>query len=50
MGKTALAQAAARTAVARSWFPGGAVTVDLHGYDPDPAAVAWPAQLYAGLE
>lgn len=29
--------------------PGWAVSVDLHGYGPDPAAVAWPAQLHAGL-
>ena len=49
VGKTALAQAAARAAAARGWFPGGAVSVDLHGYDPDPAQVVWPAQLYAGL-
>ena len=49
VGKTALAQAAARAAVAQGWFPGGAVTVDLHGYDPDPDQVVWPAQLYAGL-
>ena len=49
VGKTALAQAAARAATARGWFPGGAVTVDLHGYDPDPAQVVWPAQLYGGL-
>jgi hypothetical protein len=49
VGKTALAQTAARAAVARGWFPGGAVTVDLHGYDPDPLQVVWPTQLYAGL-
>jgi len=49
VGKTALAQAAARAAVARGWFPGGVVTVDLHGYDPDPAQVVWPTQLYPGL-
>lgn len=49
VGKTALAHAAARAAVTRGWFPGGAVTVDLHGYDPDPAQVVWPTQLYPGL-
>ncbi|MEO7196345.1 MAG: ATP-binding protein [Pseudonocardiaceae bacterium] len=31
VGKTALAWQAARTAVGRGWFPGGAVIVDLHG-------------------
>ena len=49
VGKTALAQAAARASVGRGWFPGGAISVNLHGYDPDPATVVWPAQLYAGL-
>ena len=49
VGKTALAQAAARAAVTAGWFPGGAVTVNLHGYDPDPTQVVWPAQLYPGL-
>lgn len=35
VGKTALAWHAAATAVNEGWFPGGAVMVDLHGYDPD---------------
>jgi tetratricopeptide (TPR) repeat protein len=34
VGKTALARRAARAAVGRGWFPGGAVLVDLHGYEP----------------
>jgi len=34
VGKTALARHAASIAVGRGWFPGGAVLVDLHGYDP----------------
>jgi tetratricopeptide (TPR) repeat protein len=49
VGKTALAQAAARAAVAREWFPGGVLTMDLHGYDTDSAEIVWPAQLYAAL-
>ena len=34
VGKTSLARHAAAKAVERGWFPGGAVMVDLHGYDP----------------
>ncbi|MEV7442911.1 tetratricopeptide repeat protein [Streptomyces sp. NPDC091204] len=33
IGKTALALHAAHEAVARGWFPGGALFVTLHGYD-----------------
>ncbi|XVS67092.1 ATP-binding protein [Actinosynnema sp. CA-299493] len=33
VGKTALAVAAARRAVAAGWFPGGVVMADLRGYD-----------------
>jgi len=44
VGKTALAWQAARTAVGRGWFPGGAVLVDLHGY----AQVA-PERVYAAV-
>ncbi len=47
VGKSALAQAAARTAVARGWFPGRVLLTDLHGYDPDEAVS--PAQLWAPL-
>ena len=34
VGKTALAWQVAQVAVTRGWFAGGAVFVDLHGYDP----------------
>jgi len=34
IGKTELAVQAARTALARGWFPGGAFFVDMFGYDP----------------
>ncbi|MFJ6063698.1 tetratricopeptide repeat protein [Streptomyces tendae] len=36
VGKTALAVEAAHRARARGWFPGGALFVDLRGYDDDP--------------
>lgn len=49
VGKTALALHAAREAVRRGWFPGGAVWVDLRGYDPDPDEQLWPAQLSGEL-
>jgi tetratricopeptide (TPR) repeat protein len=46
MGKTALAWQAARAAVGRGWFAGGAAFVDLHGFDPktriQPALVFAP--------
>ncbi len=35
VGKTALARLAAAEAVQRGSFPGGAVFVDMHGYDPN---------------
>ncbi|MCA1702560.1 MAG: tetratricopeptide repeat protein, partial [Actinobacteria bacterium] len=34
VGKTTLAWQVARAAVGRGWFAGGAVFVDLHGYEP----------------
>lgn len=34
VGKTELAGQAARAALARGWFPGGVLFVDLFGYDP----------------
>lgn len=34
IGKTALARRVAAISVQRNWFPGGAVQIDLHGYDP----------------
>jgi hypothetical protein len=49
VGKTALARQAARTAVGRGWFPGGAVIVDLHGYDPEPIAQVASEQVYVSL-
>lgn len=36
VGKTELAIQAAHAAVAASWFPGGVVFLDLHGYDQAP--------------
>ncbi|MER5547187.1 tetratricopeptide repeat protein [Streptomyces sp. NPDC002589] len=36
VGKTALALAAAHEARGRGWFPGGALFVDLHGYEGTP--------------
>lgn len=36
IGKTALALEAAHRACAAGWFPGGALFVDLRGYDDDP--------------
>jgi hypothetical protein len=41
VGKTALACLAARTAVGRGWFPGGAVIVELHGPGSDPVTPEW---------
>jgi tetratricopeptide (TPR) repeat protein len=46
VGKTALAWQVARAAVGRGWFAGGAMFVDLHGFDPqariEPALVFAP--------
>jgi tetratricopeptide (TPR) repeat protein len=47
IGKTALARHTATLAVEQGWFPGGAIVVDLHGYDPDPAMRVQPGQVYA---
>lgn len=44
VGKTALVRQAARTAVGRGWFPGGAVLVDLHG-----CAQVAPERVYPSL-
>ncbi|MDT7596077.1 MAG: hypothetical protein QOJ06_1623 [Pseudonocardiales bacterium] len=49
VGKTALARQAARTAVGRGWFPGGAVIVDLHGYDLEPIAQVATERVYVSL-
>ncbi|CCH33054.1 tetratricopeptide repeat protein [Actinosynnema sp. NPDC047251] len=48
VGKTALAQHAAAVAVDRGWFPGGAVMVNLRGYDPDDRRIR-PGQVFAPL-
>ena len=47
--KTALAEAAARVAVGRGWFTGGAVTAGLHGYRRDPDDEVSPAHLLRSL-
>ncbi|MGC1732923.1 MAG: tetratricopeptide repeat protein [Pseudonocardiaceae bacterium] len=49
VGKTALAWQAARTAVGRGWFPGGALVVDLHGDDADRTAQVALERVYAAL-
>ncbi|MGW8354852.1 ATP-binding protein [Streptomyces wedmorensis] len=49
IGKTALARSCAAEAVARGWYPGGAVFVDLNGYAPDPADRVMPAQVFAPM-
>src|SRR6185312_7518202 len=49
VGKTELAIQAARTALARGWFPGGVLFADLRGYDPDPALRVDPSQALDGL-
>ncbi|MGI5170855.1 tetratricopeptide repeat protein [Spirillospora sp. CA-253888] len=35
VGKTELAVQAAHEALARGWFPGGVLAINLHGYEPD---------------
>ncbi|ONI86674.1 hypothetical protein ALI22I_23885 [Saccharothrix sp. ALI-22-I] len=47
IGKTALARRAAAEAVSRGWFPGGAVFVDLRGYDLVLANRMRPGQVFA---
>lgn len=47
VGKTELAVQAARTALDRGWFPGGAMFVDLFGYDP--ARSLGPGQALEGF-
>ncbi|MFF0698522.1 tetratricopeptide repeat protein [Streptomyces tendae] len=49
VGKTALARVSAAEAVARGWFPGGAVFVDLNGYALQPEQQAQPHQMYGPL-
>ena len=54
IGKTALARQAASAGVSKGWFPGGAVIVDLHGYDPqrriEPAQVFAPTLQAIGVD
>ncbi|MFF0733503.1 tetratricopeptide repeat protein [Streptomyces chartreusis] len=47
IGKTELATRAARLAVDRKLFPGGAVSVDLRGYDALSALSVYPHQVYS---
>jgi tetratricopeptide (TPR) repeat protein len=49
IGKTALARVAAAEAVARGWFPGGAVFVDLNGYALQPEQRVGAHQMYGPL-
>ncbi|MEU6878831.1 ATP-binding protein [Streptomyces sp. NPDC046712] len=49
IGKTALARSCAAEAVARGWYPGGAVFVDLNGYAPDPADHVMPQHVFAPM-
>ncbi|MCQ4208748.1 ATP-binding protein [Streptomyces longispororuber] len=49
VGKTALARTGAAEAVARGWFPGGAVFVDLNGYAADPSQRLLPRQTFGPL-
>jgi tetratricopeptide (TPR) repeat protein len=46
IGKTALVRRAAADAVARNWFPGGAVFVDLSGYEPATENRIRPSQVF----
>jgi tetratricopeptide (TPR) repeat protein len=48
VGKTTLARHAASVAVERGWFPGGAVMVNLRGYDPSERRIR-PGQVFAPL-
>ncbi|WP_044547880.1 tetratricopeptide repeat protein [Saccharopolyspora erythraea] len=49
IGKTTLVRRAGAQAVERGWFPGGAVVVDLYGYDPDPGQRIQPGQVFGPL-
>ncbi|GAQ54246.1 regulatory protein AfsR [Streptomyces acidiscabies] len=48
IGKTALAVEAAHEAVARGWFPGGVLFLDLHGYDREPVGAEHALQYLLG--
>ncbi|MFC6084375.1 tetratricopeptide repeat protein [Sphaerisporangium aureirubrum] len=47
IGKSLLARHVAATAVERGWFPGGALFVDVHGYEPERRAEA--ADLFGAM-
>ncbi|MFI8889245.1 tetratricopeptide repeat protein [Streptomyces paradoxus] len=47
IGKTALAVRAARLAVERRVFPGGAISIDLRGYETDSELCVYPHQVYS---
>ena len=49
VGKTALARHVAQIAVGQGWFPGGAVFIDLNGYDPDLKDRVAPGQVFGPL-
>ncbi|MGW1122915.1 AAA family ATPase [Streptomyces tanashiensis] len=49
IGKTALARSCAAEAVARGWYAGGAVFVDLDGYAPDPTDQVMPEHVFAPM-
>ncbi|MEU1439744.1 tetratricopeptide repeat protein [Streptomyces mirabilis] len=47
IGKTALAMRAARLAIERSFFPGGAIYINLRGYEADSELCVYPHQVYS---
>ncbi|MFD8497845.1 ATP-binding protein [Amycolatopsis sp. NPDC059657] len=49
IGKTALVRQAAAEAVGRDWFRGGAVSVDLRGYELVAANRVRPGQVFAAV-
>ncbi|MER7950441.1 ATP-binding protein [Streptomyces sp. NPDC096079] len=49
IGKTALARSCAAEAVARGWYPGGAVFVDLNGYAPHPTDQVMPHHVFGPM-
>ncbi|HEY9475861.1 MAG TPA: tetratricopeptide repeat protein [Mycobacteriales bacterium] len=49
VGKTTLARHVAQVAVGRGWFPGGAVFIDLRGYDADLKDRIAPGQVFRPL-
>lgn len=49
IGKTELAIQAGHAAIARDWFPGGVIFLDLHGYDPAREPVSESAAVEQAL-